>query len=72
MPTHHPKVMRGQVKSYEWQEITDLYCGLHERYMTMDNMELVKVLKKLIPEFKSNNSVYESLDKEVQQELKRG
>lgn len=70
MPTYHPKVMKGQVKSYEWQEISDLYCDLNNRFINMDNMELVKVLKKLIPEFKSNNSIYEALDKEIQEEVK--
>ncbi len=69
MPTYHPKVMKGQVKSYEWQEISDLYCDLNTKYAGMNNMELVKVLKMLIPEFKSNNSIYESLDKEIQEEV---
>ena len=28
-----------------------------------DNMETVKKMKEIVPEYKSNNSIYEELDK---------
>lgn len=63
IPTHHPKIMRAQVRSY-LQENVDLdYVELLNVLKSFDHMKLVAKMKSIVPEFISNNSVYCELDK---------
>ena len=61
-PTHHPKITIAKIKPYDYSvvaiEINDLISLLiHE-----SNIDIVGKMKQIVPEFISNNSVYESLD----------
>lgn len=62
LPTFHPKIKVAKVREYEFskvsREIDDLINGVGG----MDDMEIVTVMKRLVPEFKSHHSKYESLD----------
>lgn len=63
IPTHNPQIMAGKVREYEYKEVSEninLLIGLLNK---QDNKEIVKKMKEMIPEFKSENSVYEELDK---------
>jgi len=63
LETHHPKIMIGKVAK---TELTGDLEGVFDRFwdyqQKQDNEGLVKLLKQLVPEFKSNNSVFQSLD----------
>ena len=61
-PTFHKKIRIAQVRTYDYgqvcQDIDDL-IAVSKRY---NDMETVRKMKQIVPEYKSNNSVYEELD----------
>ncbi|MCQ2274304.1 MAG: polysaccharide biosynthesis protein [Bacteroidales bacterium] len=61
--THHPKIMRAEVRKYPLEDIDRQYNELWEMMATLDDMKLVGKMKSIVPEFKSNNSIYCQLDK---------
>ena len=63
IPTHHPKILRAEVRRYALDAINKEYAELWELMPTLDDMRLVAKMKDIVPEFKSNNSVYCQLDK---------
>ena len=64
IPTYHPKIMRAQVRRYSIDDINRAYAELWDLMPTLDPMTLVRKMKEIVPEFKSNNSIYCQLDKE--------
>lgn len=66
MPTYHPKIMRAEVRRYSLQAIDKEYAELEAILPTLDDMKLVAKMKAIVPEFRSNNSVYCELDKPSQ------
>jgi FlaA1/EpsC-like NDP-sugar epimerase len=65
LQTHHEKIMIGQVREYDYLETKSKIEDLIESYSFQDNMLIVGKMKKLVPEFKSKNSIFESLDNDV-------
>ncbi|OYU95739.1 MAG: polysaccharide biosynthesis protein [Bacteroidetes bacterium B1(2017)] len=65
LPTHHEKIMIGKVRSYDFLEVKSLISDLIETYNSQDNMVIVGKMKRMVPEFKSKNSIFESLDNDV-------
>lgn len=63
IPTYHPKIMHAQVRKYPIEEVDKEYAELWDILETLDDMAIVKKMKHIVPEFKSNNSVYCQLDK---------
>lgn len=61
-PTHHPKILIAKTNNYEFAETLQLIENLLEELKTQDNGKLVAKMKSIVPEFISNNSVYENLD----------
>jgi len=61
LPTHHPKIKIAQLGEVFCenicQKVGDLYA-----YDSLTDMEIVEIIKQIVPEFKSNNSVYSKLD----------
>jgi FlaA1/EpsC-like NDP-sugar epimerase len=62
IPTHHDKIMVAKVREYDFNliqknisELIDLSCAYKDR-------QVVVKMKQIVPEFKSNNSIYEELD----------
>jgi FlaA1/EpsC-like NDP-sugar epimerase len=68
IPTHHEKIMIGQVREYIFNEIeVQIYQLL--LYATSNNTrQVVQQMKVIVPEFISKNSVFEELDVQVQVE----
>jgi FlaA1/EpsC-like NDP-sugar epimerase len=62
LPTHHKQIMIAKVKEYNFNEIGPTVNELISLFDKQDNASIVKKMKLLVPEFKSNNSVFESLD----------
>lgn len=62
--THHPQILKAKVREYEMDEIQNTVDHLITAPSETDNYDLVSLMKKLVPEFKSQNSIYEKLDKD--------
>jgi len=68
MPTHHSKIMVAKVRTYDFEHVKN---GIQELILLQkdhDNMEIVRKMKEIVPEFKSQNSVYEELDIELEEQ----
>ncbi len=61
-PSNHPKIKVAAVREYPYELARQNEIELHELSFTADDMEIVKRMKAIVPEFKSNNSKYEILD----------
>ena len=61
-PSTHPKIKVATVREYPYELARQNEIELHELSFTADDMEIVKRMKAIVPEFKSNNSKYEILD----------
>lgn len=62
LPTHHPQILIGKVKEYAFEEVNEKITELITLFWKQDNRQIVSLMKEIVPEFKSNNSVYETLD----------
>ncbi len=65
IPTEHPKIMRAKVREYTEAEVDKEIGKLLEILPTCQDFDIVKQMKVIVPEFKSNNSVYQILDKQM-------
>ena len=61
-PTFHEKIRIAQVREYDYDEVAKEIDELVEIAKKFDNMDTVRKMKQIVPEYKSNNSVYEVLD----------
>ena len=62
-PTFHEKIRIAEVREYDYQQVCkdiDELIAISKRF---DDMSTVKKMKEIVPEYVSNNSVYEQLDK---------
>jgi len=64
IPTHHPQIMIAKVKKYNFEEIREKINKFIDPLIMQDKMKIVKLMKEFVPEFKSQNSIYEQLDSE--------
>ena len=62
-PTFHEKIRIAEVREYNFEEVTRNIESLIEISKQYDDMTTVKKMKEIVPEYKSNNSKYEELDK---------
>ena len=62
LPTHHSQILIGKVREYEYSEVAKVIEELIKLFDTQNNTKIVQCMKELVPEFKSNNSVFERLD----------
>lgn len=63
IPTEHAKIMRAKVRRYSQEEVDESINTLINLIPTCDNFKIVAQMKKIVPEFISNNSIYSYLDK---------
>ena len=63
MPSFHDKIRIAKVRQYDYDAVERDIEDLVEISKHYDDMATVKKMKEIVPEFKSNNSVYEVLDK---------
>ena len=62
-PSFHEKIRIAEVRQYDYDEVCKDIDELIEISKHYDNMATVAKMKEIVPEFKSNHSVYEELDK---------
>ena len=63
-PSFHEKIRIAQVREYDFQQVSKDIDELVAIAKAYNDMNTVKKMKEIVPEFKSNNSVYEQLDHE--------
>jgi len=61
-PTIHPKIMIASVREYDYSEACKNEALLLEASKSFDDMEIVRIMKQIVPEYKSQCSKYEALD----------
>ena len=62
-PSFHEKIRIAEVRQYDYDKVNSDIEELTELAKNYDNMTTVKKMKEMVPEYKSNNSIYEVLDK---------
>ena len=66
-PTFHEKIRIAQVREYDYEEVSKEIEELVALAKLYNDMDTVRKMKEIVPEYKSNNSVYEQLDREIEQ-----
>jgi FlaA1/EpsC-like NDP-sugar epimerase len=66
LPTHHEKIMIAKVRENNYDIVSMKIGELQQRLATQNKNEVVYQMKIIVPEFKSKNSIYEQLDKEIE------
>ena len=69
-PSFHEKIRIAEVREYDYDKVSQDIDELIAISKNFDDMETVKKMKIIVPEYKSNNSIYEKLDKELEKEAK--
>jgi FlaA1/EpsC-like NDP-sugar epimerase len=62
LPTHHPQIMRATVQEFEYERINNQVNELVTLFSSQNNLDIVSYMKTIVPEYKSNNSIFEKLD----------
>lgn len=62
-PSFYDKIRIAEVREYDYTEVSKQIDNLIEKSKLYDEMLTVKIMKEIVPEYKSNNSIYEKLDK---------
>ena len=62
VPTVHPKIMVAKVREYDYEVACKNELRLLEASYSLDDMDIVRIMKEIVPEYKSKCSKYEVLD----------
>lgn len=62
VPTHNEKILSAKVRNVEASELNEKLSRLEEQMNLQNNKAMVRVMKEIVPEFKSNNSEFSLLD----------
>jgi FlaA1/EpsC-like NDP-sugar epimerase len=62
LPTPHNQILIGKVREYDYEEVKGIINELIKLFDTQNNELIVQRMKDLVPEFKSNNSIFQKLD----------
>ena len=68
--THHKKIMIAKVQTYKYEQIIDAITRLYELLQSNNLHDLVLEMKHIVPEYHSQNSKWENIDKEIINETK--
>lgn len=63
MATHHEKIMIAKVRENDFAFVQSELDTLFTIIKTQNETNIVRQMKQIVPEFKSQNSIYEALDK---------
>ncbi len=64
LPTFHPKIKIAKVREYEFSDVDVRISSLIASAEESDDMTIVASMKAIVPEFKSQHSKYQILDKQ--------
>ena len=60
--TYHDKIMIANVRQYDYETVKEMITELVNTTQSYDSMKIVGLMKELVPEFISKNSLFEELD----------
>jgi FlaA1/EpsC-like NDP-sugar epimerase len=63
IPTHHKKILKAQVREYEYAPVNSMIELLQELVNDANELKMVTLMKEIVPEYKSNYSKFEILDR---------
>jgi FlaA1/EpsC-like NDP-sugar epimerase len=63
IPTHHEKILKAKVSEYDYHEVDNMIEMLGELASDKNELKMVTLMKEIVPEFKSNYSKFELLDR---------
>jgi len=61
-PTPHAKIFVAQVREYPFADVSRQVDELYKLSFTASDMDIVRKMKEMVPEFKSQHSKYQALD----------
>lgn len=64
LPSFNEKIRIAKVREYDYTDVEKQIECLIDISKTYNDMDTVKKMKEIVPEYKSNNSIYEKLDKQ--------
>ncbi|MEI8005505.1 MAG: nucleoside-diphosphate sugar epimerase/dehydratase [Bacteroidota bacterium] len=64
LPTHHPLIMIAKVREQDIEQVRSDIDELVNLSAGAGDTDVVRKMKQIVPEYKSQNSVYEALDNE--------
>lgn len=65
LATHHKKIMIARVRTYSYPDVEEHLKRLHTAMAASTSHDIVAEMKHMVPEFKSNNSVWQQIDTEI-------
>jgi FlaA1/EpsC-like NDP-sugar epimerase len=68
IPTYHNKIMIAKVKKNNYQKVNLAINKFFKPIKDFDNKGIVELMKLLVPEFVSQNSEYEKIDKQIEEQ----
>jgi len=68
LPTHHPKILISKIPAGQFLEIKSKVKTIIKTATKHEDRKVVKLLKELVPEFKSENSTFKDLDVVIESE----
>ncbi|MGN1255580.1 MAG: polysaccharide biosynthesis protein [Bacteroidaceae bacterium] len=71
IPTGHEKIRVAKVREYEYNRVAERLERLSRLAMEGNVPDMIRLMKHLVPEFKSQNSEYEKYDVEIEEEIIR-
>jgi FlaA1/EpsC-like NDP-sugar epimerase len=63
--TYHEKIMIAKSSNVDFFEVKKRIVKLTEENAILTNFTIVEAIKEIVPEYISNNSIYEKIDKKV-------
>lgn len=66
MPTIHSRILIAKVREYEHSEVKSQVGEFSNMLVKGSNLDIVRHMKVMVPEYKSKNSIYEQLDNEME------
>ena len=66
MPTGHSRIRIAKVREYDYAEARTVADELEVLSRAVEIPDMVRLMKRTVPEFKSKNSIYEKYDEELE------
>lgn len=67
IPTDHTRIMIAKVREYDYEQACDVVGELERLSREVEIPDMVRLMKRTVPEFKSKNSRFEKYDKEIEE-----
>ena len=71
IPTEHQSIRVAKVREYDYFHVAQKLDQLCQMCREMDESNMVRLMKHVVPEFKSQNSKFEKYDLEIEEEIMR-